>query len=251
VSIAGLSRATVPAPIRRYDSETFAQEKKHLRVPIIRRQRPAVTEHDRLPAAPIFIKDVDVGSLFFSDCDVWHVPFSFLFFLLNLSLFPEFYLQHFRNISRRWFMGLAFIPRWRTGARNGCASQSVRQECAQPALRLICPAQRVLLEQMNKKTLDDILRAGRRISGSPDERIKGRPVRFAKSGERVPGHFVSFGLVRQQHDRPMRRLERRTPLLQRSRHRLRSSTMGKANALTNNFVSFCLNLSVSDIHFFQ
>src|SRR5437870_13236282 len=66
VSAAGLSRATMSAPISRDDTETFAEEKKHLRVPIIRRKRPAVTEHNRLPAAPIFVIDVDVSSVFFS-----------------------------------------------------------------------------------------------------------------------------------------------------------------------------------------
>src|SRR5258708_23299626 len=58
VSVAGLTRATMSAPISRNDAETFAEEKKHLRVPIIRRERPAVTEHNRLPAAPVFIIDL-------------------------------------------------------------------------------------------------------------------------------------------------------------------------------------------------
>src|SRR5437899_4890908 len=82
VSAAGLSRATVSAPIRGNDAETFADEKKHLRVPIIRRERPAVTEHNRLPAAPVFIIDVDVRSVFFSDSYVWHdddFPFGLSF----------------------------------------------------------------------------------------------------------------------------------------------------------------------------
>src|SRR5947209_7621018 len=72
VSAAGLSRATMSAPISRDDAETFAEEKKHLRVPIIRRKWPAVAEHDRLSAAPVFIIDVDVSSVFFSNCYVWH-----------------------------------------------------------------------------------------------------------------------------------------------------------------------------------
>src|SRR5438876_7004894 len=77
VSAAGLSRATISAPIRGNAAETFAEEKKHLRVPIIRRERPAVTEHNRLPATPVFIIDVDVRSVFFSNCDVWHTEFPF------------------------------------------------------------------------------------------------------------------------------------------------------------------------------
>src|SRR5207249_6199900 len=77
VSAASLSRATMSAPISCNDAETFAEEKKHLRVPIIRRERPAVTEHNRLPAAPVFIIDVDVSSVLFSNCDVWHTEFPF------------------------------------------------------------------------------------------------------------------------------------------------------------------------------
>src|SRR5437762_11206411 len=75
VSAAGLSRATMSPPISRNDAETLAEEKKHLRVPIIRRERPAVAEHNRLPAAPVLIIDVDVCSVFFSNCDVWHTEF--------------------------------------------------------------------------------------------------------------------------------------------------------------------------------
>ena len=45
-------------PISRNDAETFAKEKKHLWVPIIRRERPAVTEHNRLPGAPVLVKNL-------------------------------------------------------------------------------------------------------------------------------------------------------------------------------------------------
>src|SRR5436309_6453472 len=85
VSAAGLSRATMSAPIIRNDAETFAEEKKHLRVPIIRRERPAVTEHDGLSFAPVLIVDVDVSSVFFSDSDVWHSN--------TLSLLPSSHRQ--------------------------------------------------------------------------------------------------------------------------------------------------------------
>src|SRR5947207_1886277 len=77
VPAAGLSRATMSAPISRNDAETFAEKKKHLRVPIVRRERPAVTEHDRLSFAPVLVIDVDVSSVFFSNCDVWHLDFPF------------------------------------------------------------------------------------------------------------------------------------------------------------------------------
>src|SRR5260370_42276791 len=50
MSVAGLTRATMSAAISRNDAIAFAEKKKHLRVPIIRRERPAVTEDNRLPA---------------------------------------------------------------------------------------------------------------------------------------------------------------------------------------------------------
>src|SRR5438105_8801191 len=58
VAVAGLSRATMSTPISCNDAETFAEEKKHLRVPIIRRQRPAMAEHDGLTFSPVLIIDV-------------------------------------------------------------------------------------------------------------------------------------------------------------------------------------------------
>src|SRR5881296_3009613 len=75
VSVAGLSRATMPAPISCNDAETLAEEEKHLRVPVIRRQRPAMTEDDRLTFTPILVIDVDVCSVFFSSGYVWHCNF--------------------------------------------------------------------------------------------------------------------------------------------------------------------------------
>src|SRR6201984_1491832 len=72
MSVAGLSRATMSAAISRNDAIAFAEEEKHLRVPIIRREWPAVTEHNRLSFAPVFVIDVDVLSVFFSCSYVWH-----------------------------------------------------------------------------------------------------------------------------------------------------------------------------------
>src|SRR5882724_1312985 len=80
VTTAGLSRAAMSAPISCNDAETFAEEKKHLRVPIIRRERPSMTEDDRLAATPVLVIDVDVSFVLFSDCDVWHwVPLFIAF----------------------------------------------------------------------------------------------------------------------------------------------------------------------------
>ena len=60
------------------DAKTLAEKEQHLRVPIVRRQRPAMAEHDRLPASPILIIDLDVGSVFFSNSDLWHNLWPFL-----------------------------------------------------------------------------------------------------------------------------------------------------------------------------
>src|SRR6476661_3773022 len=82
VSTVGLSRAAMSTPISCNDAVTFAQEKKHLRVPIIRRERPAVAEHNRLSFAPVLVIDVYVSSVFFSDSYVWHdddFPFGLSF----------------------------------------------------------------------------------------------------------------------------------------------------------------------------
>src|SRR5262249_29668496 len=75
MSAAGLSRATMSAPIGRNDAEAFTEEEKHLRVPIVPPQRPAMAEDDRLPAPPVFVINVDVLSVFFSCGYVWHGDF--------------------------------------------------------------------------------------------------------------------------------------------------------------------------------
>src|SRR4029077_8169920 len=77
MSVAGLGRATMSGAISRNDAIAFAEEEKHLRVPIVRRKRPTMAENDRLSAAPVFIIDVDVCSVFFSDGHVWHKRFPF------------------------------------------------------------------------------------------------------------------------------------------------------------------------------
>jgi hypothetical protein len=42
-----------------YDAKAVLEEKNHLRVPVIRRQRPAMAEHDGLTFAPVLVKDLD------------------------------------------------------------------------------------------------------------------------------------------------------------------------------------------------
>lgn len=74
---------------------------------------------------------------------------------------------------------------------------------------------------MLEKTLDDILRVPGRIAAATEECVKRWPVSFAKSGKRFPRRLIRLRPARLQHDGPMRRLERRTALLQCSWNRLR------------------------------
>src|SRR5207248_5473726 len=99
-----------------------------------------------------------------------------------------------------------------------------QQERAKPALLLIRPVQCVLLKQMGKKTLNEILCISGRITAMPNKSVKRRPIGFAKSRESLLGGFCRLFLARTQHHSPMRRLKRSTALLQRSRNcfRLRS-----------------------------
>src|SRR5438552_15347480 len=64
VSAAGLSRATMSTPISCNDAETFAEEKKHMRVQIIRLESPAVAYSNLLPCDSDFILYVSFCSVF-------------------------------------------------------------------------------------------------------------------------------------------------------------------------------------------
>ena len=57
MAAAGLGGAAMAAPVVGDDPETVAEEKHHLRVPIIGRQRPAVAKHDGLTLAPVLVED--------------------------------------------------------------------------------------------------------------------------------------------------------------------------------------------------
>jgi hypothetical protein len=83
-------------------------------------------------------------------------------------------------------------------------------------------AQRVVLEKIGKEALHQILGVSGRISAASKKSVKRRPIPFSKSSERFPHRFIGVRLARLQYDGPMRRLERRTPFLQRSRDRFRT-----------------------------
>ena len=53
------------APVVGYDAIAVLEEEQHLRVPIIGRQRPAMTEYDGLALPPVLI--VDLGTIFSRD----------------------------------------------------------------------------------------------------------------------------------------------------------------------------------------
>ena len=61
VAVADLGRAAMAAPIMRDNAVALVQEVKHLRVPVVGAQRPAMMEDDRLGVlrAPILVEDLD------------------------------------------------------------------------------------------------------------------------------------------------------------------------------------------------
>src|ERR1700756_2847192 len=75
VAAVGLSRAAMSASINGDDPITLGEEEQHLRVPIVCAEGPPMAEHDGLPFAPVFIIDLNVGSVFFPNCYVWHDMF--------------------------------------------------------------------------------------------------------------------------------------------------------------------------------
>ena len=59
MAVAGLGGAAMAAPVMGDHAEALAEEEQHLRVPIVRRERPAMAEYDRLTRAPILIENLD------------------------------------------------------------------------------------------------------------------------------------------------------------------------------------------------
>src|SRR6266498_3322904 len=97
--------------------------------------------------------------------------------------------------------------------------QRAEQKCAEPAFLLICATQRIFFKQMGKKTLDKILRFGRSVPPKSQKCIKGWPIRFTEIGKRFSCCFRWIGLSSAQNQSPVRRLKRRSALLQCSRYR--------------------------------
>jgi hypothetical protein len=59
MAAAGLGGATMAAPVMGDHAEAFAKEEEHLCAPIVRRERPAMAEHDRLTGAPVLVENLD------------------------------------------------------------------------------------------------------------------------------------------------------------------------------------------------
>src|SRR6266446_7731326 len=113
--------------------------------------------------------------------------------------------------------------------------QRAEQKCAEPAFLLICATQRVLLKQVGKKTLDKILRFGRRVTPKSQKAIKGWPIRFTEIGKRCSCCFRWIGLSSAQDQSPMRLLKRISALLQCSGYRFHNFviSLSNANAVVN------------------
>src|SRR5579862_6372131 len=59
VPIGDLRRASVPTSVMGDDAIPLVQKEHHLVIPVIRRKRPAMAEHDRLPRSPVLVKDLN------------------------------------------------------------------------------------------------------------------------------------------------------------------------------------------------
>src|SRR6202030_772564 len=93
------------------------------------------------------------------------------------------------------------------------------QERAKPAFLLIRSAQRVLLEHVSEKSLDEILCFRRSVTAMTQKSVKRRPVRFTEIRQCFLRGCVRLGFPSAHHERPMRRVEWRSSFLQCSRYR--------------------------------
>src|SRR6202162_5056256 len=94
VAVPRLGGAAVPAPVMGDDSKTLLAEEQHLSVPVVRGERPSVTEHYGLALSPVLV--VNVRAVFcrerrhklFSLVPTLVVTFSFGFHLQVSRLPP-------------------------------------------------------------------------------------------------------------------------------------------------------------------
>src|SRR5215471_15161131 len=55
---AALARAAVASAVMGDDAEAVVQEEQHLRIPVVGRKRPAMTEDNRLARTPVLVKNL-------------------------------------------------------------------------------------------------------------------------------------------------------------------------------------------------
>src|ERR1043165_7318442 len=67
VAVADLARTPVPAPVVSDHSKTLSEEKKHLRVPVVAAERPAVMKHQRLRVFRTPVFEVNLRAIFARD----------------------------------------------------------------------------------------------------------------------------------------------------------------------------------------
>src|SRR5258708_8502808 len=58
VTVPRLGGTAVPSPVMRDDSIALLAEKQHLSIPVIRGERPAMTEHYGLSRAPVLVENL-------------------------------------------------------------------------------------------------------------------------------------------------------------------------------------------------
>src|SRR4029077_4384431 len=95
--------------------------------------------------------------------------------------------------------------------------QRAEQKCAEPAFLLICATQSIFFKQMDKKSLNKILRFGRSVTSKSQKGVKGWPIRFTEIGKRLSCCFRWIGLSSAQNQSPVRGGKRCPSLLQCSR----------------------------------
>src|SRR5947207_3102701 len=59
MAAARLGRAAMAPPVMGDHTEALAEKEEHLSVPIVRRERPAMAEHDGLTRTPVLVENVD------------------------------------------------------------------------------------------------------------------------------------------------------------------------------------------------
>src|SRR5664279_5712752 len=73
VAIPGLGGTAVPSPVSRDDSIATLAEEQHLPVPVVRRERPTVTEHYGLARSPVLV--INLRTVF--RANGWHCFVSY------------------------------------------------------------------------------------------------------------------------------------------------------------------------------